>query len=359
MKTHKNLNGLRFFRDVDDHIEMIRIYYAGNTQNDPLPTHVYVIDEATKEKSKIAIDELKDWTPLEPDGYITFNIVTVKTTNGEQKDVIVTIQSIPMIKYAHDIKPFAICRQSITDIFANLICVTEEPDIVGLAVNQSNCPANFDYMMMLACNEIIKSDHFNIYRSDTLERDILPMMADNTIAEYDLALDKLFLDAIKESPNAPILEMSKNSYKGWTRSLSQLLKENNFQSDIDEMFGITKVMFDIDPYLEKKVLPTNKDVEYDAPCDDLRLWLSSVFKVNIKDATVLKYNHDINLGDFNNSTYFFIRDSKDQLYFVVYNAEGEYLEADLEAKRQEHDFSTNFRIEFYNKYNRNNNDIRE
>jgi hypothetical protein len=210
-------------------------------------------------------------------------------------------------------------------------------------------------MMMLACDSIEKSDHFNIYRSDTLERDILPMLSDNSRSEYDMVLDKLFLEAINDSPNAPILEM-KEEYNGWVRSLSALLKQNNFQADIDELFGITKVMFDIDPYLVKKTLPTNKDVEYDAPCDDLRLWLSSVFKVNIKDATVLTYNHDINLGDFINSTYFFIRDIKDQLYFVVYNSEGEYLEADLEAKRQEHDFSTNFRIEFYNKYNRNNND---
>ena len=355
MKTHKNLNGIRYFKEVDDHIEMVRIYYAGNTNGQDL-THVYIIDEATKEKSKISVDELKDWTPLEPDGYITFNIVEVGTSNGgTQKDVIVTIQRIDQIKYVHNLKPFAICRQSITDIFANLVCTTEENDIVGLAVNENDCPTNFDYMMMLGCNNIERSDHFNIYRSDTLERDILPMMADNVISEYDLVLDKLFLEAIHDFPNAPILEMNAKSYKGWTRSLKLLLKENNFQSDLDEMFGITKVQFDIDQFIEKKTLPTNSEVEYDAPTEDLRLWLSSVFKVNIKEATVLEYNHDINLGDFQNSTYFFLRDIKDQLYLVVYNSEGEYLEADLEAKRQEHDFSTNFRIEFYNKYNRNSN----
>jgi len=351
MKSNKNLNGLRFFREVDDNIEMIRIYYAGNTQTEPL-SHVYIIDEATKKKSKIEVEQLKGWTPLEPDGYITFNIVDVKNTKGEiQKDVIVTLQSIPIIKYAHDLKPYAICRQSITDIFANLVCQTEEPDIVGLSVNQDDCPSNFDFMIMLGCDSIEKSDHYNIYRSDTLERDILPMVKTE---EYDLTLDKLFLKAIKNNPNAPILEM-KESYKGWTRSLKGLLKENNFQSDIDELFGITKVQFEVEKYLEKKILPTNKDVEYDAPTEDLRLWLSSVFKINIKEATVLKYNHDINLAELNNSTYFFLRDVNDQLYLVVYNVAGEYLEADLEAKRQEHDFSTDFRIEFYNKYNRDNN----
>lgn len=354
MKTHKNLNGIKYFKEVDDHIEMIRIYYAGNTNGQDL-THVYIIDEATKEKSKISVEELKDWTPLEPDGYITFNIVDVKTTGGNtQKDVIATVQRIDQIKYAHNIRPFAICRQSITDIFANLICTTEENDIVGLAVNENDCPANFDYMMLLACDGIEKSDHFNIYRSDTLERDILPMLKST---DYDLALDKLFLAAIQNEPNAPLLEMQAKVWNGWNRTLSGLLKENNFQSDIDEMFGITKVQFEVSKYLEKKKLPTNEDIEYDAPVEDLRLWLSSVFKVNIKEATVLEYNHDINLGDFQNSTYFFLRDINDQLYFVVYNSEGEYLEADLEAKRQEHDFSTNFRIEFYNKYNRNiNND---
>ena len=139
MKTHKNLNGIRYFKEVDDHIEMVRIYYAGNTNGQDL-THVYIIDEATKEKSKISVDELKDWTPLEPDGYITFNIVEVGTSNGgTQKDVIVTIQRIDQIKYVHNLRPFAICRQSITDIFANLVCTTEENDIVGLAVNENDC----------------------------------------------------------------------------------------------------------------------------------------------------------------------------------------------------------------------------
>ena len=352
----ENLNGLRFFKEVDDHIEMVRIYYARDPQKGKVPEYVYIIDEAEEDKSKIRLiklDDLKDWTPLEPDGYMTFNIVTVGTSNGStQEDVIVTLQSMLRIKYAHDLRPFAICRQSIVDIFYSLICQKEENDMVGLAVNESDCPSNFDFMMMLACNSIEKSDHYNIYRSDTIERDILPMLNSR---EYDLVLDKLFLEAIQENPNAPLLEMQAKSYKGWNRTLSGLLKENNFQADMDELFGITKIMFDVSQYLEKKVLPTNQDVEYDAPTEDLRLWLSSVFKVNIREATVLEYNHDINLGDFINSTYFFLRDIKDQLYFVVYNSEGEYHEADLEAKRQEHDFSTNFRIEFYDKYNRNNN----
>lgn len=344
----KNLVGVKFFKDNGDDLELIRLIKVSTS--DEMPRNVTVLDLSNNEKRTMETSELKEWTPLEPDGYMTFNIVALHDPDGnEYKDVIVTIAKMLIMKYIGDMKPYAICRQSISDIFASAYIVeSENEQLAGLSVNQDNCPANFDYMMMLGCDEIIRTKHFNFYRTDTLERDILPNIRTTS---FDNVLHKLYETHLETEGHLERLDVV-DSDKGWCKDLTTLLKENNFQSDMNDMLGITDVQFKIPDYIVQKELPGHPGEMYDAPTDDLKLWLSSIYKVNISDATILKYNHDINMGEFNNATYFFLRDSESDLYLVVYNVAGEYLEADLEAKREEHDFSTNFRIAFYNKYNR-------
>ena len=65
--------------------------------------------------------------------------------------------------------------------------------------------------------------------------------------------------------------------------------------------------------------------------DDMKLWLASIYKLALADITVLEYNHDINLAEFNNARYFLLRDSEKKLYLVVYTLNGEYHQSDLEA----------------------------
>ena len=46
--------------------------------------------------------------------------------------------------------------------------------------------------------------------------------------------------------------------------------------------------------------------------------------------------------------------TNNKLYLCVYTEAGEYFEDDLIAKSKEMDFSTKFKIDFYNKYNKDN-----
>jgi hypothetical protein len=93
-------------------------------------------------------------------------------------------------------------------------------------------------------------------------------------------------------------------------------------------------------------------MEYDTVTPDLKVWLAGTFKTSINDITVLKYDHDIDLADFNNASYFFLRDINKQLWFCVYTVEGEYLKSDLEAQYNKMDVSDKYRLDFYNKYNK-------
>ena len=339
--------GYKLFKEYEDSLEIIRIIKVKKSSIYDIPNEITIKDEGTGVIKEIKVDSLKGYTPLEPDGYMTFNIVSVADSNGNlSNDVIVTASKVLNIKIGDTI-PFAICRQSITDVFYNLLCKDESEMIAGLSINQNSCPSNFDFRLMLACNDIVYSEHINFYRTDTLE-DILNMVR---VQKFNKVLNSLYKTHI-ETVKDPSLSFKRED-KGWCKDLKTLLKENSFQNDINEMLGITDVTFEIDKYLiEKPLIVHGEEKGTFASCsDELRLWLSSIFKVNISECTFLEFGHDINLADFNNARYFLLRDKTNKLYLVVYTCDGEYLEADLENEAEKKDFSSEFRLNFYNKYN--------
>ena len=114
-------------------------------------------------------------------------------------------------------------------------------------------------------------------------------------------------------------------------------------SDINQMLGITQVEFDVKDYL---INVSKDDITYQIASDDFRLWLSSIYKVNMTEVAVMKFDHDINLADFNDSRYLLIKDNTGVLYLMVYTVEGEFFEADLEEKAKEMDFSSKFKLSF-------------
>lgn len=351
----QNCVGYKLFKVLEDgSIDLLRIMHVRKYSDGGAPSEITVRDENTKEVKKVRVDSLSDYTPLEPDGYLTFNIISIKDreTNGKDtkvyKDVVVTASKFLNIKIG-DTFPFAICRQSITDIFYNLLSQDENDMMVGLAVNQNDCPANFDFKIMLAADSILHTESVNFYRNDLLETIINDFVKVN---KFDEVLDNLFKEHAKATGD-PKVNMKKTD-KGWCRSLKSLLHENNFQHDINEMLGITDVEFEIAPLLVEAELPGKEGETYQTCIGDLKLWLSSIYEVAIQDITFLEWGHDINLADFNDARYFLLRDSKDKLYLTVYTVAGEYHKIDLEAAYENKDFSTQFRLNFYNKYNQSN-----
>ena len=146
----------------------------------------------------------------------------------------------------------------------------------------------------------------------------------------------------------------KNECGGWCKDIHTLFKTNNFETDINQMLGITKVKFNISDYTVEKDLPGKKGVKYTIANDEFMYWLSYTYGYNITEASILKFDHDINLADFNNNSYFLFKDNTETLYLIVYMVDNEHYEVDLKAKAEELDFSTKFKIDFYNKYNKNN-----
>lgn len=345
----KAMIGTKLFKEFDDDtISIVRIikcrFPKSSTSN---PSEITIRDEASGEISKVRLDSLKGYTPLEPDALITFNIVNVIGSDKEiVKDVVVTASKILNIKIG-DTLPYAVCRQCITDIFNNLQRKTMNDDMVGLSINQDTCPSNFNFPVMLACSEIIHNININMYRTDTL-KDILDIIKTD---KYDEVLEKLYLDHCKAVGDTRLA--FKKHHKGWCKDLETLLTQNNFQEDINQMLGITNINPIIKDHIVEKELADGS--KYPSLDDELTMWLRSMFKIGIDNTTALEFGHDINLADYNNNRYLLLRDQTNTLYLVMYTLVGEHLAADLIAEAEKKDFSEEFRINFYNKYNNINN----
>lgn len=347
-----NMVGIKLIKQKEDgELHTVRIINVPKpqkiTKNTPNPGEIKIYDYDLEKMVKVTPDSLKEYSPLEPDGIVTFNVVKLKDATGNDvKDVLVTGTKFLNIKLFEDASPYVICRQSITDFFYNLLCNDESEQIVGISVNQDTCPANLEFNALLAADQVLYNDFINIYRTDVLD-DIMSMVSES---KYNDVLRSLFNKHIKHIKRPDLAFL--NEHGGWCKDIRTLLNNNNFQVDLNQMLGITQVEFDLKDYMINKELPGRKDEFYSVADETLSLWLSYTFKLpKIKEASILLYDHDINLGDFNEHKYFLIRDNNDDLYLVVYTTDNEEFKFDLEAKAAELNFTEKLRLKYYNKYN--------
>lgn len=339
MHSKKEINkylGYKFFKELDDGtfevIRLIRIY--------PFNNKVGIINLETGTKKSLSFELLKGYTPLEPYGFAAFTRVIVNNGDMKQKDVMVTLYRLLDIKLDIN-EPYAICRQSITDFFYNLVADDLHHDIVGVSVTRDNCPPNIPYHLVAACDEVERYEMVNFYLDDTV-KDILTCINQEY---YNEALKECFDLHIKESKK--FLLSNKPSVDGWCQTLETLLKENNFITDMDSLRDIAALDFNLSDYLLKE---KKNDVEVDKLNPEALDFFRNTFKVNTIDTIVVKFDYDIDLADFKNTNYTLIRDNQDTLYIVSYLVDGEYFEKDLEEEQEKTDVTTKLRLAFYNKY---------
>lgn len=338
----ENMLGYKIYKETEDGIKMYRIIRVKGA-----PKTMRIKDLDTGEESVVDPNDMSDYIPLSPDGYLTFNKVFIDNNGKRLYDVVITASKILNLKVG-DTMPYAICRQSCTDIFYNLICKDESDMIVGLSVNQDTCPTNFDFRELLACDGIEKSQYVNYYRMDTLE-DVMPMIK---VGDLNKVMEANYLTHVKATGDSKLA--FKNEDKGWCKDINTLMRENSFQSDIDQMLGITAVNFKLSDYIVSFTDSNDKELETFTP--ELVNWLKGIFRININKISVVEYGYDIDLADFNNARYFLLRDNTKKVYLCVYTIDNDELEFDLVNKSKELDISDKFILDFYNKYNRYNKD---
>ena len=326
--------GYKFYKEKDNgEIELIRVAKCNSNNN------VVCIDQDTGTNIITNVEAMKEYTPLEPFGMISFNVVEIADT----RDVVVMLYKYLDIKMRIQ-QPFAICRQSINDFFADYVFNNpEKNNIVGVSCTIENCPANINFAELAACDKIIESDVVYIYRDDNLDN------IQKYIPHLDFintTLKKLMVAHIRATKQPAEFKFynNKKCVDGWCIDLDTLLRENNFLADLDSMCGVVTVDFNLSNYLNTRETGV-RELNYIA-----LLFFDEVFKVNAVETRVTEYNHSINMAKFNNNNYVFIRDNTNTVYLVVYLVSGEFLEKELEEKARQVEELKLLHLSYFDKY---------
>lgn len=296
------LLGTKYYRYEGDDIKLIRVmkFYS--------ETEVKVFEDDTKETKKITIKDLEEqYIRLNPHAVINFCIA--KLRDGLD-DVIVTVHKMSDLM-SNEPTPYCVCRQNITDIFANQIQLSNKM-YVGCCMSLETCPPDIDYRIMIACDGMHKCVNVCAYMDDSLDS-ILEFIK---VKEFNNTLESLFIDHVNAVvKNDPTLAMMKErilkleSYDGYCKTLKLLLEQNNFMYDFYRAFNI---------------IPIDEEVIYNeegAVTDNIVEIISNLYEVNIVSTLCMKYWYDIDLENINND-YVLIMDKNNKLFVVAYVSNG-------------------------------------
>lgn len=270
-----------------------------------------------KTKVIVKLPELKTYTLLKPDGYITLSIVELGDKN---EDVIITLSRSKDGGMTSE--PFAICRQAVADVFANQIIREDLTFLIGTSVNKDNCPTNVDFKMLLACDKLKYYKIIACYLDDKLN----DVMSLNPSSKFDETLNSLYNKAPKIIKQMDI----SLPVHGFCKSLKELLEYNNFELDYLAAFGIHKF---------------NEIIDYDIDTlqisDKQKPMIEEIVGKYMFNAYVIKYDKTINLNLIKRS-HVLISDKKGDIYIIAYDA-GEHLDITQKAMYQQvhkamHDF---------------------
>lgn len=318
METRKML-GLQFYKYLDDDTyDLKRIVAICNEDT------IKVLDLNGNVK-KINISELDDYTKIVPDGMISVVVADMGEINGKNvEDVIISLYKMGDMNLGN-YEPYVVCRQNITDFFANHLATSgESTNLVGVSVSRDTCPENIDYGIMIACNDI-KSDNVmvNIYIEDTIDS-ILGLIKSKP---FDRTLEGCLQDHCKSKG---ILYMGQDEVDGYCKTLELLLKLNNFEFDLNAAYNILPI--------NESISDVVKEIHDEILGDYVSLpqyiidALSAQMKINIQDTFVVPYDREnFSLSDIADTKYLMLKDINNLLYIVNYTSVGEFRETDLEA----------------------------
>lgn len=239
------LLGSKWYRyDKDGNLVVVRVVRHNSDTNVSVIKLKQKLDEIQSlEKRKIDIRDLEDaYTMLNPDGYVTFNIVTIgnKEDGKPVQDVVVTLHRLKDLNTGNKV-PYAVCRQNVINTYSTVIMKHSTDWEVGMTMSVETIPEGIDYNIMTACNTCDKVIAVAAYLDDNLE-DILGLVKPKDLHEYDFVLNELYKDHINNIPKLFREEACKAPiHKGYCRYLAQLLDYTDFMYDFERAFGIAKI----------------------------------------------------------------------------------------------------------------------
>ena len=277
-----------------------------------------------------ATEILGHYTKLINDGVLVFAIVETcsNETNGTMlPDVVI----LGFTKESFETnKPVLICRQNIIDIFQAIYAASynkkgdRDKEIVGTCLTRSSLPKNMTMETLAQCDKVIFTATYNTYISDDIDT-ILSLINSKRLKKFNDVLEKCLLEYMGAHN---VVDCGQKHINGHCRDLETLMKNNNFGYDWDSIFNISPVNFKMEDMIIHNSFEDG--TEYDSLNSDATNIFSKIFRIKINKTFVVEYDHDIDLSEFDKSTYFLVRDNTGKLYVIRYTNAGEYLESELE-----------------------------
>lgn len=300
---NKVIVGTKYFKlDSNGGLEILRVV---NNKGE----HIKL---KTEDGTNIKLSEKalkRDYTRLNASALISFNIVTIQKLS----DVIVMVYRREETLSENDM-PYCVCRQNITDFFANSILKDKDPNsyICGMSVTKDTVPEGVTLQSILACDGVEKSDIIATYKTDTLNT-ILGLVKTK---DYDNVLHNLFTDHLmglsrKYGRMFYTINQDKDMMDGYCKTLKGLLQSNNFMYDYLRGFDIYPLDIDLSKDNEKSLSEDNKEV------------IQFLLRENIDTSMVVNYGEDIDLEKIQ-SKYVLISDKYERLYVVAYTSSDQY-----------------------------------
>lgn len=292
---------LYFDKEYNEKLEILR--YINN--------ETISVNSSTRGQVKMSTkDILKDYILLKPDMIFSFSIVTLSGT--KIKDVIVSM----LINKEGETEPYCVCRQCITDLFANQL-VKGKKEYYGVSVSRDTCPTNVDYSIMFTCDGIIYNTFVAGYIGISNLDGILKYL---NIDKYDSILSTDYEDHVRYFTNSNDISFMYKSYmkddvcNGYCKTLKNLLIYNNFMFDVYK--GLNIIPMDLNNL---------EELSKDAGClsiEDMN-YLSYMVRKNINKTYVIKYDKSIDMNKISKE-YIMVVDKTDNVYIILIDHSGTY-----------------------------------
>ena len=297
--------GTKYYKVEDDTLTILRVVKNKD------PKNIELFNDDNEKSITMGSDILLEYyTKLNPDAIINFSIVKIQNI----EDVIVSVFRKEEINNM-DTTPYSICRQNITDFFANSL--SPDMNYAGINVTKETIPQDVSMVQLSACDQLESNISVSYYMGDKLDR-ILSYFKSKI---YDNILYSLFIERIryKSKSNGGKMYITyaekKNHVDGYCKTLKELLTYNNFMYDLMRGFNIYPLDINLTNDNEQHLSIDNINVIERLVCKNI--------VAGPKGSIVIKYDKDIDLDEIKQE-YILICDRFDNLYIVTFKTYGKY-----------------------------------
>lgn len=292
--------GTKYQYYLGDELKVIRVCGFKNNE-----TAIGIDDKG--EKFTIKDSDLDEMVALEPDAFIN-TMITTATINGEKVlDVYVCVDKASVSKPEEN--PCCILRQGTYSISKNALSdITNSDFYMGDCFTSSNYPlinGGGKLTDLFEFEDIEYSVTMSSYIDDKLS-DIVEIIGKNKKINH--ALETMYEENQK---------LSNGSVKGYTKTLEDLLLENNFMFNFRLAFNIGYIDFLIEledgSNIEDGVIKFNKKQHG---------LFETYLGEYVKDVNILKYDKDIDLSKIVEHPHIVVSDPSDNIYLIGYIISG-------------------------------------